>query len=595
MIEACRALSAGVKSVLPDVQTVLMPISDGGDGLIDALLAAKGGKLVSVSVVGPMGERRKAHFAWLPGRIAVVEMARASGLALVPRGKRDVMRATSYGTGQLIDAALRKGARTIFVGMGGSATNDGGAGMAQALGAQLLDRNGLAIERGAQALLGLERIELGDLKKRLRGVRVIAVSDVSNPLLGPRGSARVFGPQKGATRAQIRALDKALTRYARLIKRDRGIDIAQRPGAGAAGGLGAGLLAFLGAKVVPGAAFVLEQVGAREKLAAAGAALTGEGKLDMTSFFGKAPVEFARLASRANVPTACVCGSLDGRLASQLRAAGIRETATLAEAGARGEDSVKRAAFWARKAAAVAVTRLLLAGTLLGMVSSSRAAVHEELGAIDQLYLHRDQGKKLDETVAKLNALLKEDPNNPELLWRLGRSLVRVGENQAKKKDKIDTYQRAEDTIRKSVELAPKVAVSHFWLGVAMGRRGESRGITNSMFIVGPLKQEMRTTIELDPTYGGAHHVLGEMYKQLPFFAGGSKKKALAEFEAALKLSPDYAVNYVSLAQAYIDAGEKEKARAVLDRLFALKNPSDPAEYPDNIKDGKELLEKLKP
>jgi glycerate kinase len=250
--EACRAMSAGVRSVLPGIKTILMPISDGGDGLIDALLAAKGGKLLSVSVLGPLGDRRQAHFAWLPGNTAVVEMARASGLSLVPPNKRDVMRATSYGTGQLIDAALKKGARTIIVGMGGSASNDGGAGMAQALGARLLDRVGRELRPGAQPLLGLQRIEPGDLRKRLRGVRVVAVSDVTNPLLGPRGSARVYGPQKGATRAQVRTLEKALANYARIIKRDLGIDAAGGPGAGAAGGRGAGLLAFLGAKIVPG-------------------------------------------------------------------------------------------------------------------------------------------------------------------------------------------------------------------------------------------------------------------------------------------------------------------------------------------------------
>lgn len=590
--EACRALDAGVRAAFPSAETFLLPISDGGDGLIDALLAAKGGTLVHVPVRGPLGEKRRAAFARLPGRAAVIEMARASGLALVPEGRRDVMRATSFGTGQLIAAALRGGARTIIVGMGGSAANDGGAGMAQALGARLLDRRGRELGVGAAALLDLDRIDVSGLFKSLRGVRVIAVSDVTNPLLGPKGSARTYGPQKGATKAQVAVLERALARCARIAERDLGVRAAALPGAGAAGGLGFGLKVFLAARLVPGSQFVLGRIDARRKLAGASAALTGEGAMDQTSFFGKAPVEFARLAAARGVPTACVCGRLEPGL--KLGRAGIETAVSLAQAGARGEDAIGRAAFWAKKAAALAVKRLLPAVALLWLAGAAGAAVSKEIEAVDQLYLHRNVGLNLRESAARLEQMAKDGPEDPEVLWRLGRSLVRVGETLKEKKERVAAYQRAEDLIKKSTELAPKSADAHFWLGVAMGRRGQARGILNSLSIVAPLKREMEIVLALDYNYGGAHHVLGEMDRELPFFAGGSKKKALEEFEKALKLSPDYAVNYVSLAEAYIDAGRKDKAREVLDRLFALKNPSDPAEYPDNIKDGKALLEKLK-
>jgi tetratricopeptide (TPR) repeat protein len=251
---------------------------------------------------------------------------------------------------------------------------------------------------------------------------------------------------------------------------------------------------------------------------------------------------------------------------------------------------MKRAGYWLKKASSLAVKRLLLASLLLTAVPFAFAGEYE---AIDQLYLHRDQGKKLDEAVAKLEALLKEKPDDAGAMWRLGRCQFRQTERVAGKKERIAGFEKAEDTLKKSIELDPKDPEAHFWYGVAMGKRGQTRGIMNSLFMIGPLKKEMKTVIELDPKHGGAHHVLGELYRQLPGFYGGSNKKALAEFEKAVELSPDYAVNYVSLAEAYADKGEKEKALAVLKRLYELKNPTDPAEYPDNLYDGKQLEKKL--
>ncbi len=587
-MDACRAMARGVKSALPDAVLELMPISDGGDGLIDALLAARGGKLVSVPVIGPLGERRIAHFALLKDKTAVVEMARASGLALIPPGKHDVMRATSYGTGQLIDAALQKGARLILVGMGGSATNDGGAGMAQALGARLLDADGRELAQGAQSLLKLARIDQRAVSQRLKGVRVIAVSDVTNPLVGPKGSARIYGPQKGATAAQVRALEKALAHYSRILKRDLGVDVSRVPGAGAAGGLGAGLLAFLGAKIVPGAAFVLDFVGAAKKLKNSSAALTGEGRLDKTSFYGKAPVEFARLAKIAGVPTALVCGRVDAA-----RAAGC--VVSLADAGAKPDDAMRRAAFWVKKASALAIKQLLLAALVLGAVAAARAASSEDLATVDELYFHRNQGTNLVQSIAKCEAMLKGKPDDAPVLWRLGRSLMRQGEGLEGKKKRIPAFQHAEEIIKNSVAIDSHSADAHFWLGVTMGRRGQARGIMNSLFMIGDLKSEMKTTLELDPKYGGAHHVLAEFYSQLPGFAGGSRKKAREEYEQAAALTPTNAVVLESYAESLHSDGQDAQAKAVLDRLFSLKDPADPAEYPDNVADGKTLLAKLKP
>jgi glycerate kinase len=205
VLEAARAMARGAKRAYPDAEVLLLPISDGGDGLIDALLTARGGRRIHVPVRGPLGEKRQAPYGRLDPRTAVIEMALASGLALVPPEKRDALAATSFGTGQLVDAALRAGAKKLLVGLGGSATNDGGAGMAQALGYSLRDAAGRELAPGVAALLSLDKIVAPpQLKLRLAGVKVYAVTDVTNPLLGPEGSARVYGPQKGALPAPAR-------------------------------------------------------------------------------------------------------------------------------------------------------------------------------------------------------------------------------------------------------------------------------------------------------------------------------------------------------------------------------------------------------
>ncbi len=591
VLEAAAALEEGVRAALPGVQTRLLPLSDGGDGLIEALLSARGGRRIAAWVRGPLGERRRAHFALLRGKTAVVEMARASGLALVPPSRRDPLRATSYGTGQLIKAALKSGARTILVGMGGSATNDGGSGMAQALGWSLLDDKGRELEPGAGALLKLSRIERGSARP-LKGARVIAVSDVTNPLLGPEGSARVYGPQKGATPEMVDLLERALGRYARILARDLHVRVARLPGAGAAGGLGAGLAAFLGARIVRGSEFVLREIGARSLLRGVLAAVTGEGRLDKTSFYGKAPIEFSRLARSLAVPVAAVCGSLEEGLTPRLRAAGILSIATLPEAGAPA-DSMARAAAWAAGAAALAVKRLLLACAFLGFWAWAGAVSPAELSEVDRLYFHREQGQNLEESLSLLEGLLSQEPRSAALLWRQGRSLVRLGERLKARKERLSAFERAEESLRLASALDPREAEARFWLGVAMGRRGQTRGILRSLFLVGPIRREMRAALSLDPGHGGAHHVLGEIYLQLPGFAGGDKKAGARELEEAVRLSPNYTANYPTLAEAYLALGEREKAVAVLRKVSEVREPSDPAEYPDNLREARELLKRL--
>ena len=514
---------------------------------------------------------------------ACVEMARASGLALVPSAQRDALRATSHGTGDIIAAALKRGVKRIVVGLGGTASSDGGAGMAQALGARLLDARGRELRGGVSALLALDRIDASALKTRLRGVTVIGISDVTNPLLGSRGSAAVYGPQKGATPAQVLLIEKALTHYARLLKRDLGKDVASVPGAGAAGGFGAGLLAFLDGTLLPGAAFVLDACGARRRLKAADAVLTGEGRLDATSFYGKAPIELAHMARKIKVPVALACGQIEANVRPLLRAAGVCCVVTLAEAGATKEQSLREAARWAAKAAAHALKGLALVAAAAGFIAAG------SLSDIDALYFRRNEPGKLDQCLKEL-----EGAKEPAAQWRLARGLIRRGERQTLKKDKLADFQAAEDAGQRAVTGNPNVAEAHFWLGLAHGRQGQIQGMMKSLFLVGPIRREMEAALKLDPHHGGAHHVLGELLWQLPGFVGGDKKRALAEFEAALKLSPRYSANYAPLAEAYLKLGRIDDARRVLEQLDALKEPADPAQFPDDLKDADALRSRLR-
>ena len=286
-------------------------MADGGEGTARAMVEATGGRMESRRVVGPLGEPVDARFGILgDGETAVIEMAEASGLTLVPEGERDPGRTTTFGTGQLMRAALDLGCRHLIVAIGGSATNDGGAGMAEALGVRFLDEEGRPVPRGGAGLLKLTRIDTSQSDPRLAEVKVTVACDVDNPLIGPEGASRVFGPQKGADEAMVELLDAALTRYAQIIRRDLGVKVADVPGAGAAGGLGAGLIAFCQATLRPGFEIVSEFVGLERRIAGAQLVITGEGRIDGQTARGKVAAGVGRLARRLGVPVIACAGSV---------------------------------------------------------------------------------------------------------------------------------------------------------------------------------------------------------------------------------------------------------------------------------------------
>ena len=309
-VEAAHAIADGLRRALPDAELVLAPMADGGPGTVEAVVTAKGGRWQKTTVRGPLGAPVEAAWGTLDGDTAVIEMAAASGLALVPESQRDPRITSTYGTGQLIAAALATGCRRIIVGMGGSATNDGGAGVAQALGARLLVDAGQELPPGGAALARLARIDVSGLEPSVQAARVVAATDVFNPLCGPQGASAVYGPQKGATPAMVRELDAALAHYAAVIERDLGVRVLDVAGAGAAGGLGAGLVVFLGAEILPGANLVAEAVGLEQRITGADLVIAGEGRLDAQTAFGKAPWEVARLAGQAGVPVIAIVGSV---------------------------------------------------------------------------------------------------------------------------------------------------------------------------------------------------------------------------------------------------------------------------------------------
>jgi glycerate kinase len=310
-LQVSQAIDRGIRRVLPDVVTSLVPMADGGEGTTQALIDALGGEMIPVEVTDPMGGRVLAHWGFLSdGVTAVIEMAVASGLSLVPPGKRNPLSATTYGTGELIRHALEKGCRKFIIGIGGSATNDGGAGMAQALGARLLDAKGEAIAFGGAALSSLEHIDVATLDSRLADCDILLACDVDNPLCGPNGASCVYGPQKGATDKMVAQLDKALAHYADVIERDLGIDIRDIPGAGAAGGLGAGLMVFLKARLEPGVEVIIQATGLITHLKGAELVFTGEGRIDSQTACGKTPVGVARRAKELGLPVIAITGEI---------------------------------------------------------------------------------------------------------------------------------------------------------------------------------------------------------------------------------------------------------------------------------------------
>ncbi len=306
-VEVSDAIEQGIREIFPEAEIVKIPMADGGDGTVQCLVNATGGEILRKKVTDPLGDEVLASYGILGDKkTAVIEMAEASGLTLVPENKRNPLITTTYGTGQLIKAALDQGCRKMIIGIGGSATNDGGAGMAQALGAKLLDKDGEEIGFGGGELKKVFRIDTKYLDNRLSETEVLIASDVSNPLCGPKGATRVYGPQKGATPEMIKKLDESLAYFAEIIKRDLSKDIKDIPGAGAAGGLGAGLIAFLNAELKPGIEIIIEIVKLEQAIKDANLVITGEGKIDSQTIYGKAPIGVAKIAKKYSIPVIAV-------------------------------------------------------------------------------------------------------------------------------------------------------------------------------------------------------------------------------------------------------------------------------------------------
>lgn len=313
-LQVAKAIENGIRRVLPDVECIKVPMADGGEGTVQSLVDAVGGKFIRKQVRGPLGNKLvKARYGLLAeGDGAAIEMAEASGLPLVARNKRDPLKATTYGTGELILDAIDRGARHIIIGLGGSATVDGGAGMAQALGVRFRDRRGRVISGYASGgmLDKIASIDLEQVDPRVKKTKIIIASDVDNPLVGKRGAAAVFGPQKGATPAMVKTLDANLKYFGEIIRRDVGIRVNNLAGAGAAGGLGAGLVAFTNAKLQSGVDILVKATGLEDYLRGADLVITGEGQIDFQTAFGKTPAGVARAAKKARVPVIAIGGGL---------------------------------------------------------------------------------------------------------------------------------------------------------------------------------------------------------------------------------------------------------------------------------------------
>ncbi|MGL3999631.1 glycerate kinase [Pantoea eucalypti] len=310
-LDVASAIEAGFRDIFPDAHYVKIPVADGGEGTVEAMVAATKGKIVRLKVTGPLGTQVDAFYG-LSGdeSTAYIEMAAASGLEQVPAAQRDPLITTSFGTGELIRHALDKGVGHIIIGIGGSATNDGGAGMMQALGVRLLDAQGGEIGHGGGALSALASIDIDALDARIHQCRIEVACDVSNPLTGKEGASAIFGPQKGATPALVQQLDQALVHYAAIIHRDLDIDVLPIPGGGAAGGMGAALHAFCRAELRRGIEIVTEALGLADQVKDADLVITGEGRIDSQSINGKVPIGVASVAKRFNKPVIGIAGSL---------------------------------------------------------------------------------------------------------------------------------------------------------------------------------------------------------------------------------------------------------------------------------------------
>lgn len=352
-IAVASRIEAGIKKVFPCAETIKIPIADGGEGTVEALIFGIGGHFHEAEVTGPMGMPVTAVYGVLSNGTGVIEMASASGLPLVPENERNPVKATTFGVGELILKILDHGCTTIIVGLGGSATNDGGVGMAQALGVSFKDQNGKELALGAAGIAELASVDVSGMNSKVSGVDIIVASDVNSPLCGPKGASAIFGPQKGADEHMVAKLDAALSHLAETIKSQLSIDIADIPGTGAAGGLGYGLMAFCGAKMKPGIATIMDAVEIDRHIDGCDLVITGEGKIDGQSVFGKVPVGVATRAKKSGVPVLAIVGDI-GKGAEAVYGLGIHSimstvnkamplTEAIANSGSLLEEAAERA------------------------------------------------------------------------------------------------------------------------------------------------------------------------------------------------------------------------------------------------------------
>jgi glycerate 2-kinase len=310
-VEAAQAIEGGIQKAFPDSNTLCLPVADGGEGTLDTLVSSTNGQKVPVLVTGPLGQKVEAEYGILgDGKTCVIEMARASGISLIPREKLNPLKATTYGTGELIKQALNDGFTSFILALGGSATNDGGAGMLQALGLTLLDEHGNRISTGGAELKKISSIDISQFDERIQGCKFLIASDVENPLIGPQGASHVFGAQKGATPEMVQILDICLTHWADEVEKVTGVHLHDLPGAGAAGGIGGAFQAFFPSRMRRGIDIVIEHTGLHKALKGADLVITGEGQVDFQTASGKTPMGVAQAAKIQNIPTIILAGSI---------------------------------------------------------------------------------------------------------------------------------------------------------------------------------------------------------------------------------------------------------------------------------------------
>lgn len=342
-LEAAERIEEGFCKVFKkNIIVRKIPMADGGEGTVRAIVEATGGKIIKRTVVDPLGRKIKASFGISgDGRTAVIEMAEASGLVLLKPKERNPMKTSTFGTGELIKSALKLGVSHILIGIGGSATNDGGTGMARALGVKFLDSDGNPLPEGGGVLNKLDRIDMSKIDPRLKMVKIEVACDVDNPLTGKKGAAEVYGPQKGATAAMVKKLDTGLLHLSKIIKNDIGVNILKVSGGGAAGGLGAGLMAFVGGELRPGVDIVIDRIKLRQRMKGCDLVITGEGRMDGQTVFGKTPSGVARVARELGIPIIAICGCL-GKDAIKVNEIGIDAFFSALEENVENEDLPKR-------------------------------------------------------------------------------------------------------------------------------------------------------------------------------------------------------------------------------------------------------------